>query len=94
MRPRAHVFRLASSPPAFSIRVSRLRVTLIQQPLVWGEPAANRARFAALLEPLAGSTDLVVLPETFTTGFSMEVELRAGNSCRQALRRAAGQLAT
>ena len=51
-----------------------LRVTLVQQPLVWGEPAANRERFAALLGPLAGSTDLVVLPETFTTGFSMEVE--------------------
>ena len=35
---------------------------------------ANRAHFAALLKPLAGQTDLVVLPETFTTGFSMEVE--------------------
>jgi omega-amidase len=54
--------------------MSRLRVTLVQQPLVWAEPAANRARFAELLAPLAGSTDLVVLPETFTTGFSMEVE--------------------
>lgn len=51
-----------------------LRVTLVQQPLVWGEPAANRERFGELLSPLAGSTDLVVLPETFTTGFSMEVE--------------------
>ncbi len=54
--------------------MSRLRVTLVQQPLVWAEPAANRQRFAALLEPLAGATDLVVLPETFTSGFSMEVE--------------------
>ena len=51
-----------------------LRVTLVQQPLVWAEPAANRERFGALLEPLAGTTDLIVLPETFTTGFSMEVE--------------------
>jgi len=54
--------------------MSVLRVTLVQQPLVWGEPAANRERFTALLGPLAGSIDLVVLPETFTTGFSMEVE--------------------
>jgi omega-amidase len=52
----------------------KLRVTLVQQPLVWSEPAANRERFAALLGSLAGSTDLVVLPETFTTGFSMEAE--------------------
>jgi omega-amidase len=54
--------------------MSTLRVSLVQQPLAWGDPAANRARFAALLAPLAGGTDLVVLPETFTTGFSMEVE--------------------
>ena len=54
--------------------MAQLRVTLVQQPLVWGEPAANRGHFGALLGPLAGSTDLVVLPETFTTGFSMEVE--------------------
>ncbi len=54
--------------------MAALRVSLVQQPLVWHDPAANRARFGALLEPLAGRTDLVVLPETFTTGFSMEVE--------------------
>ena len=52
----------------------QLRVTLVQQPLAWGDAAANRERFAALLSPLAGATDLIVLPETFTTGFSMEVE--------------------
>jgi omega-amidase len=54
--------------------MSQLRVTLVQQPLVWADPAANRARFASLIAPLAGNTDLVVLPETFTTGFSMDVE--------------------
>jgi len=54
--------------------MSTLRVSLVQQPLLWHEPAANRARFEELLRPLAGQTDLVVLPETFTTGFSMEVE--------------------
>ena len=54
--------------------MSRLRVTLVQEALRWAEPAANRERFAALLEPLAGATDLIVLPETFTTGFSMEAE--------------------
>jgi predicted amidohydrolase len=53
--------------------MSRLRVTLVQQPLAWHDPEANRAHFEALLLPLAGQTDLIVLPETFTTGFSMEV---------------------
>jgi omega-amidase len=54
--------------------MSALRVSLVQQPLAWQDGAANRARFEELLRPLAGVTDLVVLPETFTTGFSMEVE--------------------
>ncbi|MBV8910806.1 MAG: amidohydrolase, partial [Gammaproteobacteria bacterium] len=54
--------------------VTTLRVALVQQPLIWHDPAANRTRFAELLEPLAGRADLIVLPETFTTGFSMEVE--------------------
>jgi len=53
--------------------MSALRVSLAQQPLLWHDPAANRAQFETLLRPLAGRTDLVVLPETFTTGFSMEV---------------------
>ncbi len=54
--------------------MASLRVTLVQQPLLWQDPEGNRARFADLLAPLAGKTDLIVLPETFTTGFSMEVE--------------------
>ena len=54
--------------------MSALRVSLVQQPLLWQDGAANRARFEELLRPLTGQTDLIVLPETFTTGFSMEVE--------------------
>ena len=50
----------------------KFRVTLVQQPLVWQDAAANRAHFAKILAPLAGTTDLVVLPEMFTTGFTME----------------------
>ena len=48
------------------------RVTLVQQPLAWHDPQANRAHFEQLLAPLAGTTDLVVLPEMFTTGFTMK----------------------
>lgn len=49
----------------------KLRVSLIQQDLVWEDAAANRARFEEVIAPLAGHTDLVLLPEMFTTGFSM-----------------------
>ncbi len=46
-----------------------LRVTLVQHDTVWHDPAANRARIAAALAPDL-ATDLIVLPETFSTGFS------------------------
>ena len=51
---------------------SHLRVTLVQTELVWQDPAANRRNLASHFRGLAGHTDLVVLPEMFSTGFSME----------------------
>jgi predicted amidohydrolase len=56
------------------------RVSIVQQPLVWQDPTANRAHIAAVLAPLAGNTDLVVLPEMFTTGFTMEPQAQAENA--------------
>jgi omega-amidase len=50
------------------------RISLVQQPLAWQDAEANRAHFAGVLAPLAGKTDLVVLPEMFTTGFTMKPE--------------------
>jgi omega-amidase len=50
------------------------RISIVQQPLVWQDAEANRAHFTAVLAPLAGTTDLVVLPEMFTTGFTMKPE--------------------
>ncbi len=48
-----------------------MRLTLVQTDLVWEAPAANRSRLEQVLAPWAGQTDLVALPEMFTTGFSM-----------------------
>ena len=47
-----------------------LRVSLVQGDTRWHDPAGNRDHYAALIAPLAGATDLVILPETFTSGFS------------------------
>ena len=47
-----------------------LRVSLVQGDTAWHDPVANREGYGALIAPLAGQTDLVVLPETFTSGFS------------------------
>ncbi len=48
-----------------------LRVTLVQSMLHWEDADANRAMFGDMLSTLKGTTDLIVLPEMFTTGFSM-----------------------
>jgi len=51
--------------------MSHLKLTLVQTELAWEDPAANRAHFDDLLAPLAGTTHIVVLPEMFSTGFTM-----------------------
>lgn len=47
-----------------------LRVALIQGDTRWHDAAANRAYYGELARALAGRCDLVVLPETFLTGFT------------------------
>ena len=51
--------------------MSHLKVTLVQANLAWEDPVTNRAHFDHLLASAKGATDLVVLPEMFTTGFTM-----------------------
>ena len=51
-----------------------LNLTLLQANLHWQKPAANRAMFADLIAEHATTTDLIVLPEMFTSGFTMEAE--------------------
>lgn len=51
-----------------------IKVTLVQTTLIWEAPSENRGRLLNLLEPLSGTTDLIVLPEMFTTGFSMNAK--------------------
>ncbi len=69
-----------------------MRVTLVQTELDWANPPANRERFARLLAPLAGATDLAVIPETFTTGFDMQggasAEVMGGATCEWLLAQA------
>ncbi len=51
-----------------------LCIALVQCELVWEQPAENRKHLLHLLDDLASETDLVVFPEMFATGFSMQVE--------------------
>ena len=52
--------------------MSTLKVTIIQADLHWHDAEANRQQFAEAIRSLEDSSDLIVLPEMFTTGFSMD----------------------
>lgn len=49
-----------------------LNITLVQSDLQWQAADHNRTVLQAMLEPLAGHSDLIVLPEMFTSAFSMD----------------------
>lgn len=54
--------------------MSQLTFTLIQTTLHWEDKAANLAMLEAKINSIAVPTHIVVLPEMFTTGFSMQPE--------------------
>lgn len=49
----------------------QLKIAVFQMDTVWENPAENCRRAAELIDREAGDADLVVLPEMFATGFSM-----------------------
>lgn len=61
-----------------------MNVHLVQFDIAWEDKSANHARVTAMLEdirPVAGS--LIVLPEMFSTGFSMNLEATAQKEDRE-----------
>ena len=54
-----------------------LTVATIQADLVWEDKAANLDRFQEKIEALSSEVELVILPEMFTTGFSMSPQTLA-----------------
>lgn len=54
--------------------MQNLTISLIQTELHWQQPAQNRAMLAQKMAPLAGKADLIILPEMFSSGFSMAPE--------------------
>ena len=49
---------------------TNLRITLGQADIVWENPVRNRHQLEMEIRQLKGVTDIIILPETFTTGFS------------------------
>lgn len=48
-----------------------LKVALIQSDLVWESPDQNRSNFTRKIENISEDVDVIVLPEMFTSGFTM-----------------------
>jgi len=48
-----------------------MKVALIQTALIWENPLANRNHFEQKFDEIEGDVDLIVLPEMFTSGFTM-----------------------
>lgn len=51
-----------------------LNITIIQPDIVWENKEANLTQYAKLIEGIADKKEVVVLPEMFSTGFSMAPE--------------------
>ncbi|MCX7546367.1 amidohydrolase [Xanthomarina sp. F1114] len=50
---------------------NELKIALIQTELVWENPQQNRIHLTKKIESISESVDLIVLPEMFTSGFTM-----------------------
>lgn len=55
----------------------QLNITLIQPDIVWEDKEANFKQYEACLESITDKKEVVVLPEMFSTGFSMAPERMA-----------------
>ena len=56
-----------------------LTVSIIQSDLFWESPDKNLTMFSDKIDSIAEDTDLIVLPEMFTSGFTMNAEKLAEN---------------
>lgn len=52
----------------------QLKIALLQSDLVWENPEQNRQNFAEKIKQINEPIDIIVLPEMFTSGFTMHPE--------------------
>lgn len=54
--------------------MDKLKIAIIQSDLVWENPNKNRSNFSDKINAISEEIDLIVLPEMFSTGFTMNPE--------------------
>jgi predicted amidohydrolase len=52
----------------------QLKIVIIQTDLVWENPEQNRNNISKKIESIVEQVDVIILPEMFTTGFTMNAE--------------------
>lgn len=55
-------------------KMQNLKITIIQPDIIWEDIKSNLAKYTDIISGIE-STDVIVLPEMFTTGFSMNPEI-------------------
>ncbi|MCG8808210.1 nitrilase family protein [Tenacibaculum finnmarkense] len=56
---------------------NKLKTVLVQSDIVWENPTENRKLFEEKINKISSDINLIILPEMFTTGFSMKAYLLA-----------------
>lgn len=64
----------------------KINISIVQPALVWEDIDANLEMLDTLLSELSGNTELILLPETFSTGFTMHAEKYAERANGKAVR--------
>ncbi len=71
---------------------SELNIALIQTSLFWESPQKNLEMFSKKIESISEEVDLIILPEMFTSGFTMtpnKIEKRWGNETTEWMKKVA-----
>lgn len=58
--------------------MQNLKITLIQTATIWHNIESNLALFGEKIQGVTEETDIILLPETFSTGFTMDTNLAEG----------------
>lgn len=51
-----------------------MRITLVQSDIIWEDKFKNLSKYEELISAIPSDTDIIILPEMFNTGFSMNPE--------------------
>lgn len=70
----------------------KLKIALVQSHLIWENPQSNREAFSKKIDSISGDVDLIILPEMFSTGFTMNpqnIDISEGTNTVEWMRKTA-----